>query len=70
MIVYHNIMKKLADAGYSSYRIAKEKLLPSSTLDRIRKNRPITTDTIDTICTLCECQPGDLISWEKDKQEK
>lgn len=63
MIIYHDILKRLADAGYSCYRIQKEKLIPSSTMDRIRKGEPINTTTIDTICRLCECQPGDLISW-------
>lgn len=67
MIVYHDIMGKLSASGYSSYRIEKEKLIPSSTMNRLRHNGPITTDTIDTICRLCKCQPGDLLSWIPDE---
>lgn len=66
MIIYHNILKRLADAGYSCYRIQKENLIPGSTLDRIRKGDPINTTTIDTICRLCKCQPVDLMSWKED----
>lgn len=69
MIVYHDIIGKLSENGYSSYRIQKEKLIPNSTLDRIRHNQPINTATIDTICRVCKCQPGDLISWVPDEEE-
>ena len=63
MIVYNDIMKKLSDSGYSSYRLQKENIISGSTLDRIRANDSISTNTIDTICTICKCQPGDIISW-------
>jgi len=68
MIVYKDILKKLSDAGYSSYRIKKEGILPGSTIDRIRNGEPINTSTLDTICKLCECQPGDLLSWKQEKR--
>jgi len=69
MIVYHDILKKLSDAGYSSYKIQHQKLIPGSTLNRIRQNEPINTTTIDTICRLCKCQPKDLLSWKPDERE-
>ena len=70
MIEYLDIMEKLSAAGYSSYRIQREKLLPGSTLDRIRRQAPITTSTLDTICRLCECQPGDLLAYRPDGPEE
>ena len=70
MIVYGNIIERLAAAGYSSYRIQKEKLLSSSTMDRIRNNAPVNTETIDTICQLCDCQPGDLLRYVPEKRER
>ena len=69
MIVYHEIMEKLSQAGYTAYKIQQLKLLPNSTMDRIRHNAPITTTTIDTLCRLCQCQPGDLITWQPDPEE-
>lgn len=67
MIVYNNILDKLKEAGYTTYRLRKEKILPDSIVQRLRDGRPITTDTLDTICTLLNCQPGDLIRFEKLK---
>lgn len=69
MIVYHDILGKLSAAGYSSYRLQKENLIPGSTLDRIRHNGPISTATLDTICRLLSCQPSDLITYEKDPED-
>jgi DNA-binding Xre family transcriptional regulator len=67
LIVYNDIMGKLLEAGYSSYTIQKNGILPSSTLTRLRNNLPISTDTLNTICELCKCQPGQLLTWTPDK---
>ena len=61
MIVYKDVIEQLKQAGISSARIRREKLLSESTLTRLRKNGTITTEAIDTICTLLHCQPSDII---------
>lgn len=64
MIVYQDILQKLAAKGWTSYRMRKEKTLPESVLTRIRQGQSITTETVDKICELLECQPGDILKWE------
>ena len=66
MIVYRDILRRLAESGWCTYRVAKERLLSPSTIDRIRNDQPINTTTIDTICRLCNCQPGDILSYVPD----
>ncbi len=68
MIIYQGITERLAAAGYTAYRLQREKLIPGSTMDRIRHGGPISTETVDTICRLCECQPGDLMVYRPDKE--
>lgn len=68
MIVFADIMQLLARSGWSSYRIRRERVLSEGTMTRIRNGQPITTETIDTICRLCQCQPGDLIRWAPDQE--
>ena len=70
MIVFGPIMQMLSEHGYSSYRLRKEKLLPEGTLSRIRNGEPINTTTIDTICRLCDCQPGDILKYVPDPGEQ
>lgn len=52
MIIYKDILNKLKEAGYNTNRLRKEKLLPESTLMRLRNGGTINTDTIDKICNL------------------
>ena len=66
MIVYNDIWTMLKDAGYTQYRIRKEKLISDGTIKRLRKGMSVSTDTIGKLCELCNCQPGDLIIWERD----
>ena len=68
MIVYKNILKRLSDNGWSGYRLQKERQISNGTIIQIRNNKPISTETLDTICRLCKCQPGDILSWEPDKK--
>lgn len=69
MIIYKDVLKRLAEAGYSAYRLQRDGIISGSTLDRIRKGLSISTNTIDTICSLCNCQPEDIILYKKEKGE-
>lgn len=66
MIIYKDILAKLKQAGYSSYRIRKEGLLSPSVLNRIRHNLPVTTDTLDVICGLLHCDVSEVITYVDD----
>ena len=64
MIVYKfDVLEKLKAAGYSSYAIRHEKLMPESALTSLRSGRYVQMSTIDTICRLLGCQPGDISAY-------
>lgn len=56
-----NIIEALKAAGYSTYRIRKEKLLHEMTLQALRNDKMVSWDILDKICSLLDCQPGDII---------
>ena len=58
-----DIMAELKKKGYSSTKIREEKLIGQSYLQQIRHGELVSWKTIDTICSLLECQPGDLIEF-------
>lgn len=66
MIVYKDIIKKLADAGYPVSRLRKENIIPQSTLTRIRRNEDINTKTINTVCRLLNCKVEDILEYVED----
>ena len=61
-----NIMDKLKEKGYSSTRLRKEKLLGESYMSQLRRGDMVSWAALDTICTLLDWQPGDLLYHEKD----
>lgn len=46
----------------SYYRLGNEGI-DAQTLQRIRHDLPITTNTLNTLCKIMRCQPGDLIEY-------
>ena len=46
----------------SFYRLANEGI-DAQTLQRIRHDRPITTETLGRLCAIMHCQPGVLIEY-------
>lgn len=64
MIVFADILNMLSERGWSQYRLVKERVFGNSTIQRMRLQESITTETIDKICELCECQPGDFMHYE------
>ena len=64
-----DILKKLKEAGYSTYRIRKDKLLDESTLQKFRKKEPVSWATIETICKLLNLQPGDIMEYVPDEKD-
>lgn len=53
----------------SFYRLANEGI-DAQTLQRIRHDKPVTTETLGKLCEIMDCQPGDLIEYLRtDKYE-
>ena len=64
-----DILAELKKKGYSSTRIREEKLIGQSYLQQLRRGELVSWKTLDTICALLECQPGDLIEFQKEEKE-
>ena len=65
-----DMLAALKEAGYTTYRIRKDKLLSESTVQKLRNKEPISWENIETICRLLNCQPGDIMEYtEEDDQQ-
>lgn len=58
-----DVLAALKEAGYSSARIRKEKLMGEATLQQLRHGELVSWKTMETLCRLLNCQPGDLIEY-------
>ena len=58
-----DVIAALKAAGYSTYRIRKEKIISQSTLQKFRNGEIVNADNMALICKLLKCQPGDIIEY-------
>lgn len=55
------ILPALKAIGYTQTRIREDKLIGQATLQQLRHGELASWKTIDTVCRLLDCQPGDLL---------
>ncbi len=68
-IVYKkDVLVALKEKGYNTNRIRKDKIMGESMLQKLRSGQLVSWATLETICALLECQPGDLVEYVEDVQ--
>ena len=65
-----DILSLLKEAGYSTYRIRREKLLGEAAIQKIRHQELVSLENISTICGLIHCQPGDILEYREIGEER
>ena len=55
------------ERGISYYRLGNEGIDPQ-TQQRIRHDRPLSTTTIEALCRILHCQPGDLMEYISEEE--
>lgn len=61
-----DVMAKLKEAGYTTTKIRKDKIMGEAMLQKIRQGQMVSWATLETLCELLACDVGDLITYEKD----
>lgn len=70
MIKYKiDIIQALKNKGYSTYKIRKEKIFNESQLQQMRENKILAQDALNKVCTLLDCQPGDIVEYIPDENK-
>lgn len=64
-----DILKELKLAGYNTTRLRKEKLLSESTIQKLRTGQIVDNNNINRLCSLLECQPGDILVHIPDESD-
>lgn len=58
-----DVLAALKAKGITTYKIRKEKLLSESTVQKLRSGTSVSWESLEMICALLECQPGDIIEY-------
>lgn len=58
-----DILEKLKEKGYTTYKLRKDKIIGEAQIQKIRQGELASKDTLNTICKLLNCQPGDILEY-------
>lgn len=61
MIIYAPFWKTLHSSTESTYTLIKNHHLSSSTIDKLRNNKPITATTRNDLCRILNCRVEDIL---------
>ena len=66
MIKYDKLFSLLESEGKSATNWLRINGMHPSVVNKLRRNERVNTDTINRLCYLLGCQPGDILEYEED----
>lgn len=64
-----DILEHLKEKGFTTYKLRKDKLIGEAQIQKIRDGEIASKETLNTICKLLGCQPGDILEYVEAESE-
>lgn len=64
MITYKPLWETMKEKGVTTYTLINKYNISSSTIHRLRHNQGVTTQLIDDLCKILDCNVEDIIKYE------
>jgi putative transcriptional regulator len=68
-IRYDKLFALLKENGYSTTYWLRQHGIHPRTVEKLKHNEVVTTETINVLCSLLCCQPGDIMEYFPDVSE-
>lgn len=69
MISYQPFYDTLFRRGITEYALIFKHGIPANTLHRMKHGKPITTTTLDTLCSILECRVEDVLEYVSPEEK-
>lgn len=66
MMTFEPLWKTMEDRGLTTYKLINEYNFSRGTLDKLKHDRNVTLETINTLCKILDCNVEDVIEYKKD----
>lgn len=66
MISYEPLWKTMKERGMTTYTLIYKKGFSAYTITNLRRNKSITMNTLEKLCTVLNCTPNDIIEFIKE----
>lgn len=67
MIRYDRLWATMEARGMTQYRLIKQYSFSAGQIGRLKKNMHVSTHTLDTLCSILECDISDIIEYVPDE---
>ncbi len=67
-IRFSKLFALLEERGFSSTYWLRQNGVHPATVNKLKKNERVNTDTINLLCQLLDCQPGDIMEYVPDAE--
>ena len=61
MISYEPFWTTIKKSNESTYTLIKKHKISSATIDKLRKDKPLTTTTLNDLCRILKCNIQDIL---------
>ena len=65
---YEPLYKTMKAKGITTYKLINEFGVSRSLLDRLKHNKPISTVTLNDLCTFLDCRVEDILVYVRDEK--
>ena len=69
MISYQPLWATMKNRGISQYKLIKDYHFSTGQLDRLRKNDSVSTNTLDMLCSILDCELEEVAVYLPDEAE-
>jgi len=70
MVSYRPFWKTLEQSSETTYTLIRNHHISSSTLDKLRRNKPLNTTTINDLCRILNCRVEDVMEYIPSEEDQ
>ena len=70
MIDYTPFWNTLKASSETTYTLIKKHRVSSSTIDKLRRNKPLTTTTINDLCRILHCNVEEIMKYVPSEEDQ
>lgn len=70
MLTYRPFWNTLRASGETTYTLIKNHRISSSTIDKLRKDKPLTTTTLNDLCRILNCPISAILEYVPSEDDQ
>lgn len=70
MIVYNRFWQTLSQSSETTYTLITRHHVSSSTIDKLRKDKPMNTTTLNDLCRILDCRLEDIAEYQPSSKDQ